>query len=384
MQTFQYNYFIKASVSVESKRVCINYCRDEGNEYKNQMVYYDSQNTTLPDPRAVICFNTKLPHILPGGTKLHFSSKSSMPRDYVRNTHKIVRDPANAEFIVIPNLTDRITDFGYQVLFSCANAYTTFAVRLIFDVQTCKRNDIKALNISLDDIIVPIIQRINGNYLSPSNLIDTQTYALLDTVDITNLYDWESRSSILKKGYSVPYLPEYEDILLHKQNSTTQYLFDTEINYNNPTELTAEMLYVMRKNSDKDIVTRSIAATNWRDYPLTTAVFLFSYFRDCEVCNGNLPSGSRFMASTLEVSKYYTWQTYSRKLNTMLVSPQDISLLQDWLFKELNIEGKCGYIDFDLYTALPVPMKDCLRKKMAVSKINATQPVMLQDLKQSC
>ena len=384
MQTFPYDYLIKASVGIHNKSVSVNYCREEGNEYKNQMLYYDSQSTSLPEPQSVICFNTQLPHILPGGTKLYFSPKSNIPRDYVRNTHKIVRDPANAEFIVIPDLTDRINRFGYQILFSCANNYSTFAVYLLFDHETCKKNPIKALNLSLDDIIGPVINRINSNYVAPSNYIDTTAYTILDSIDITSLYDWDDKSYSLRRGYSVPNLPEYEDILTHKQNGTAQYLFDREINYNNPTELTPEMLYVMRKNSDKEIVLRSIAATNWKEYPLTTAVFLFSYFQGGDVYNSSIPSGARFMATDLEVTKYYTWQNYLRHLNNSLVSTQDIALLQDWLFKELNIDGKCGYIDFDIYNTLPAPMKDCLRKKMAVSKVNTTQPIMLQDLKQSC
>ena len=381
MEILKYDQLITTEVAVKNKTITVPYIRSDY-EHQNYLLYYDENGAGLSNPKEVFYLNTELKYILPAGTKLYFSPKSTMPRDYVRNTHKIVRDPDKAEYIVVPDLTERMDSFGYQILFSCSNGITKYVVKTTFTYETAKKNVINNKEVTLDEVIQAVINRINHGYLKPEYFIKLSEYELLDTIDLSLLYDFRTCELVRHSAWIVPNLPEYEDILKH--SSTTLYVRDYLVNYSNPTELTAEMLYVMRKNTDREIVLRSIATTNWREYPFTTAVFLFSYYKDYEIYNSGVPSGARFMVTCLEVSKYNNWRRFSKNLNVELVSPEDLAMLQDWLFKEMNISGNCGYVDFDIYDSLPTPMKDCLRKKMAVSKIKSTQPVMIQDIKQSC
>ena len=187
-----------------------------------------------------------------------------------------------------------------------------------------------------------------------------------------------------KSVFFIPDVQEYEELLLGTQ-SPIPYLYETRLDYTPVTTITPELLWIWRREDKDELVVKNMMNTDWGKYPFTITMFSICKFGRHPV--SKFIGSSRIIADTLGLADAYDNLVYGgQKKNGSLyeISPEDMKMLQDWIFKELGIEGDSGFVTNQQINQLPTELRKYLLKKQAVRKIKITKPVVAESVKQFC
>lgn len=374
----KYDVLLEANVGVrlDSKRLYVGYSYEVTN-YSDCIAYDVSDIVTTPIQaiRPTIHSNKYLfSRYSQQQVSVYIHPKSILPRDIVRNNYKIVRDPDKADIYIVPDLCDKTEIRNCYMLLKLVIDDKTTVVLVTLSYTNVTNFAFTHNGFTENDIAVCV-----ANYIADG---DPYQYEILSSVNLAQVYNPLNGTLKNVSAYTLPKIPAYYEIM--QGNPSYKYAFDTDMPLTGLTELTAESLYIMRRNQDKSLVLRTLLRTNWESYPVTTALFLFSVFETGGQVRRLLPSGDYILKRTM-MSNFPYWTAYTDKcLPSLVVYPEDVSLLQEWLFKEVGCDGDCGYINFDKFDSLPAPLKYALAKKIAVKRIKTTEPVVYQSMKQSC
>lgn len=323
-------------------------------------------------------------------SKLFFSSKSTMPRDSVRSTYKIVRSPEAADYIVIPNKTDSMRSKSYHLLFSSTATFggtdTVYLCMVKFSEEALKAGHLTSITgkITHENIMDHCVSYLM-DYLAviPPDADITNKELWCRTLETT--YDWNDKYIKYNNVWFLPDVPEYFDIMENKYPGY-KYVFDTQLEYESSNKFTPEGLYILRRNSDRRLVMQILSTMDWKRHPLTTAVFIYSFLGADYVSTYDIPTSCSFMKDYLKIgsvnSSWKDWCNHYAK--GQLFSAEDYNFLQDWLFRELDMKEDKGFVDYEAFQTLPKPMQEMFISRMAIKKGKVDKQVDFQTIKQSC
>lgn len=243
--------------------------------------------------------------------RLFISSGCKTPRDLFRNSnYQIVRDPNNADAVVIPIIPSR-------------HIYTFRA-----GIVALENNHLHLLTLEK----------------SYCTLTDEKTKEVI-TDYFVNKFSAKPEDVIVfcEKSHQVRFIPnekEYEEILQHITPKTV-YVEETKVFINHPNKICVETLDIWEKfgKNNKDLAQKAIVSSNWSEYPVTLAFFLYM---NPEISIFSCTEGFRTILNAVDYDRSLYLETY---LKGKFVSPQDWNMLQDYVLHKLGIDGDMGYVD---------------------------------------
>lgn len=305
---------------------------------------------------------------------IYMSSKCLTPRDLVRKSYKIVRDKEKADAVYVPN---RLSD--------CCSETVAGIV-----VETDPINGKKILYlidfVSYPDAtkatFVPVTTSYILNNIAKEDATNTADLSVVWLPDLSNVK--RANEITFKDIYFIPDVPEYEEMLTATSDLPVPYVSEYDLDYEPVSHITPESLYIWRRIKDKSLLERTVAGSNWKEYPITIAVLLAIRYPMYSRNYSDMQGPIKPVVRTLWVDDLVERVEGTVRAN-IEVSEKDMNMLQDWIFKELGLEGKTnGLIDIEQYKQLPDVMRQFVRRKLAVSKIPIKQSAVLETLKQKC
>jgi len=252
------------------------------------------------------------------GKKLWICKESRIPRALLRNSdYKITIDKENADYIVVPELTDdevsqRVDDLIYIRTNSVGTSLFYLTFNRGYEYQNSKEKT---------DEILPKIEAALK-----------EKFCIFEDEDVLELIHHPEYD--MTTVYFVKNTPEIEQILTG--NMVKDYIVDTRIRITAPTEMTAEALQIWSKMEDgREMMAKAVIASDWQNHPVTTCVFLNAY-------NLRYYGGEqlRYVQKCVNYAYYERNSTFPAEL---IVQPEDWNLLQDWLMLRAGMGPEGGF-----------------------------------------
>ena len=303
--------------------------------------------------------------------KLFVSSSCDTPRDLFRKSYSLVRNADSADCVIVPDKLRRIGTEEADIILTHTYASTDgFVTDLLLVQVSYNFNNMHAVpQLKTSEAVLKEITR----KLGPGNV------EVLFCSDFFGDRTGSSFDHSRRRVMFMPNVPEYEEIILSAYPNR-RYAYEHQVDYDAPVAISPTTLWIWYRHAEDELLLRSIASSDWQKYPLTMSVFLASKF-------GRYASSKRLgpvqlMWNTLNVTEVTACNSSS--CAGFVVEPHDMDTLQDWIFKELGIDGNSGFPDKVKIAELPWPMSKFLQKRWAASKIKLSQPTLLQNIKQNC
>lgn len=307
-------------------------------------------------------------------TNIYMSSKCLTPRDLVRKSYKIVRDKEKADAVYVPN---RLSD-------CCSETVAGIVVETdpINGKKTLYLIDFVSYPDATKATFVPVTTSDILNKIAQEDAINAADLSVVWLPDLSNVK--RANEIAFKNIYFIPDVPEYEEMLTATSDLPVPYVSEYALDYEPVSRITPESLYIWKRIEDKSLFERTIAGSNWKEYPITIAVLLAIRYPMYSRNYSDMQGPIKPVVRTLWVDDLVERVEGTVRAN-IEVSEKDMNMLQDWIFKELGLEGKTnGLIDIAQYKKLPDIMRQFVRRKLAVSKISVKQSAVLETLKQKC
>ena len=303
--------------------------------------------------------------------KLFVSSSCTIPRDLFRKSYSLVRNADSADCVVVPDKLNKCGTEDADIILT--HTYATvdgFVTDLLLVQVSYNFNNMRALpQLKTSEAVLKEITR----KLGPGNV------EVLFCSDFFGDKVGENFYSSRQRVLFMPNVPEYEEIMLSSYPNR-MYVYEHQVDYDAPVTISPSTLWIWYRHADDDFLLRSIVSSDWQKYPLTISVFLASKFG--RFASAKKLGPANIIWDTLNVSEITS--SNSSNLPGFVVEPHDMETLQDWIFKELGIDGNNGFPDKNKIMELPQAMSKFLQKRWAVSKIKLSQPTLLQNVKQNC
>ena len=314
---------------------------------------------------------------------MFITPKCKTPRELLRKSYKITLDRSKADYIVVPDVVKNIvTDPGRMFLrldFDKDSKHYTHL--LIADVAYQFSNATLVVENRTTEAVFDAIKTHFEKLFYIEQNVSCQK---LWSIDFEKYSDKSGNQSdtCVNVVYYVPDVPEFEDILSGNIPMTPTYVYETCVMYNAPTKITPEALWIWNKmDKDDKVLQRTLASSDWREYPYTMAMFLIDKFGSYYNIS-SLEGPMQAMWNQLNVRKVYEQLAWGRISANNIISPKDFNMIQDWIFKELGIDGDKGIVSKDDFMKLPDMIRKFAVTRYAIRKINIAKPTVLQELKQ--
>lgn len=318
------------------------------------------------------------------GATMFVTPKCKTPRELLRKSYKITLDRSKADYIVVPDIVKNIVeDTGRMFLrLDFDNNSKHFTHLLIADVAYQFSNTTLIVENRSTDAVFDAIKAHFKKYFSRAENFSCQKLWSIDFEKYSGKNGYQSDTNV-NVVYYVPDVPEFEDILLGNNPLTPTYVYETCVMYDAPTKITPEALWIWNKmNNDDKVLQRTLASSNWREYPYTMAMFLIDKFGSYYNVS-SLEGPMQAMWNQLNVRKVYEQITWRHAEANNIISPKDFNMMQDWMFKELGIDGDKGVVSKEDFMKLPDMLRKFAVTRYAIRKINIDKPAVLQELKQN-
>lgn len=275
------------------------------------------------------------------GSSLYISSDVKMPRDVIRKSYAIKREPEKAEYTIIPYLERNLTHFEYDVAFFDESANSLY-------LYTVERHGTDTVEVSPErkDAIMKAF---------PSRV------CLSDDVTPQHVQ-------------LVPICQEYFD-LIRKTYPDRKYVFEDKIEIENPpAKFSVENLLLWEKIEESNLLRKTILNSDWRDYPITLCAFLIAsdhkYINQCnDLAFKNVMRQIRYDSSFSLIDL----------IKGTDVTPKDWNLLQEYVLAKCGIREDKGFVDADTYRAAG-DLRVLLPKKIAVKAMKINEPMLTDNL----
>ena len=324
------------------------YC---GREVKNKMVAF-SINCPLANAKDDIETDCYM-FVHPTYTESVFvTPEVRLSRDVIRNSgYKITRDPDKAEVVVIPATRETYLRYEFNVVVFDKHSKSLFLYS--FNRKDSTRSE---YSVKYDDDFDLVKEMFK----------DEEQYVLF-------------QDKILDRAYAtiLPRYQGYKDLLLNTYPDR-HYAMETKLRCLMPIEINIETLEIWRRSDDADMVQKSIAQSNWQDYPVTILCFLKN---DCPSWFCDAPNNAFKL-----VLEQIGWQDRRYPLAALMqdrvIQPKDWNLLQSYLMYRLGVDEDGGYTKIDTYNKLTW-YGPFFRKRFVVSPYKITTPQTFDNLMQA-
>lgn len=281
------------------------------------------------------------------GVKVWMSPKCRTPRDLVRNSgYKFVRDINDADFIIIPEVPSNLSVFKGNVI---------------------------VLEKPTRTLCIFSITKEAGISSGATELTDEEYKSMKDRFDYR---DADILAYCPEKKLPVQLLPKCDEwkALLINQYPGRKYMTELAVPINYPIDINVETLMIWKHANDKNMLAKSIVASNWKEYPVTLL-----YFLTVEQQNMNVFGGEQMKLVLDQIG----WDKYADAddvLENRMIEPKDWNLLQDFIMATLDLPPEGGYIDEDKIRYSDY--NDIVRKRVAVKPLKITEPMVFTHLKE--
>ena len=275
--------------------------------------------------------------------KLYIVPGCKVPRDLYRNSgYSIVREQEKADWIVVPTLRDENTFYYYNII--CYDISTDSLYLYTIDKQEEAEDGV-------------LFEKI-------------KEYLLKWNPDLVFYQD-----NIIYNDAVVQLIPKqevYKDILLETYPNR-QYCSELSVSLDYPNVINPETLMLWERRDDADLLTKTIVASDWKDYPATLCVFLateqpFLYMY------GN--DQFKFVLQQIGYKKHCSAR---RMIEGRVIEPKDWNMLQSYIMAKMNLDEKGGFVDFVDYNEVSDYQK-LFRRKMAVAPIKIDTPMRFENI----
>jgi len=272
---------------------------------------------------------------VPVAGNLYFAKECKTNRDVYRNSgYSIVRDADKANIVVVPDvLSDYYTKMTCNIVAkdeSCNHLY----------LVTIKKNGYSKGQFDAADLDAV-----------RSYLRDVKGF-VVDNAQCFNLAVW--------------FIPKC-DIICDVLNSTHKervYCQENKIPIKAPTNICPETLIFWENMTDINLLTRTICTSDWRNYPLTTMVFL-SIKQGMPDSNFTRYITGDFRNLINNVGWTY-WADLKYNLEGRSVSPKDYKMLQSYLFAKIGVDENGGFVGQKDLNRIPKELQELLLFKVAL------------------
>ena len=307
--------------------------------------------------------------------KVYMSPKCLTPRDLVRRSFTVVRDKSEADCICVPRGV-------YDAYSKPVSGIITYKNPTTGDT-TLYMVCLSAMPVAVKDMWEGEIKESILLTLATKERIDKDALQILwmvDFVDSKSMADvWLDTKSLL----FLPNVPEYFEILDGTRLNKT-YTYEDNLDYSTPAVITPDNLYIWRRISDLSLFQRTIALCDWKKYPVTFAALIAARVPRYERYFGRWERSIQVALKTLNIETLLAVLDGNNP-TPIMTSAEDMNMLQDWIFKELGLDGEnCGFITSAKLAQMPVVFKYFLKRKYAVTKMSFNKPINLQEIKQNC
>ena len=241
--------------------------------------------------------------------KLYISKKSRISRDMLRaGGYKIVLDPSNADYIVVPYAK---STWVTQVRCNLA-AYTN--ERFIF-IDISRPNG---------DVVKEEIDRICETVRNSCLFADCDR----DSVKFIYHQGFDLENFVIEFVYDVP---EYEEIACCNSYDLYKFILDENVFCVVNDKVNVDMLEMISRMGDLNMIEKTVMQTNWQDYPYTIASVL---------------SSSAFFYNSASPSfknAYIAMMRYSN--NEKPITPEDWDMYQRLLMRECGVPEEGGVVN---------------------------------------
>ena len=272
---------------------------------------------------------------VPVAADLHFAKECKVNRDVYRNSgYSIVRDPDKANVVVVPDIR---ADF-YSKL-HCNIVAKDESTNELYLVTIRKNGYSKGEFTSKDlDAVREYLKDVKG--LTP------------DKAQCSDLDIW--------------FIPKC-DYLCDIMNSVYPnrvYCQENKIPIKAPTNICPETLLFWENMTDVNLLMRTMCTSDWRNYPITTMVFL---------CIKQGMPGTDF--STFMTNDFRTltnaigwtyWYNLESNLEGRSISPDDYKMLQAYLFAKIGVDENGGIVGQKDLNKVPKELQELLLFKVAL------------------
>jgi len=276
------------------------------------------------------------------------SSKSKLSRDVVRRSYKITRNPDTIDCVtVIPN--------------KYSGTFTKYNLALINKTSQ-----------------IITLYKFNKQYLDdkdtfPDNVIeDIKTF--IETLEKRKNANAELEFICAAGGLmnDVSFMfkcDEYKDIILNTYPNR-EYVLDTEVVYD-PVPIIDVDTLEMWKNMPADLLYKSVASSDWKDYPLTLCVF---FQKEKSNLLYKIDPAFTLVYSGIGLDVFSNRRGSAEEyLANRNITAKDWNMLQKWILHSYNLPETGGFIDYE-----PNEYCDLEYFKFIQNKI-ALKPMYLQE-----
>lgn len=349
---------------------------------RGRFATFSVTNNSYPSVNSII--DSKILRKSPrSGASMFITPKCKTPRELLRKSYKVVLDRSKADYIVVPDIVKNIvTDSGRMFLrldFDKDSKHYTHL--LIADVAYQFSNATLIVENRSTDAVFDAIKTHFEKLFCKEQNVSCQKLWSIDFEKYSDKNGYQSDTNT-NDVYYVQDVPEFEDILLGNNTLTPTYVYETCVMYDAPTKITPEALWIWNKmDKDDKVLQRTLASSNWREYPYTMAMFLIDKFGSYYNVS-SLEGPMQAMWNQVNVRKVYEQIAWGRVGANSIISPKDFNMMQDWIFKELGIDGDKGIVTKEDFLKLPDMLRKFAVTRYAIRKINIDKPAVLQELKQ--
>lgn len=283
---------------------------------------------------------------------IYVAPESKISRDLLRNSgYKITYNRDNCGMIVIPSIIPEdvyVTSFNICVV-SHNDAGEVFLS--FFAVEG--RNNVNNEPV-FSGQVAHLIQVCKENRTSHGFTVDEV---------ITN-----SNTSLKEFSvYTFPKCDEYARIINQEDvDDLKSYCFDTDVKCTAPIDINVDTLTIW-KNTDTSILAKAIPSSNWKEYPMTLALFLHTEKQTIRFCStGNLRK------ILYEIG---FMDLYDKGESSKLVQPKDWKMWSDYLMSKYGVSTEGGFSSRVNVNPLPG-----VRLKVAVAPFVITEPMSYNNI----
>lgn len=307
--------------------------------------------------------------------KVYMSSKCLTPRDLVRRSFTVVRDKSEADCICVPRGVYDV----YSKTVSGIITYKDPTTENITLYMVC----LNAVPVAVKDMWVGEIRESLLSDLARKERIDKSLLQVLWMAYFDNSKSMADACLDTKSLFFLPNVPEYLEILDGTKLNKT-YTYEDNLDYSTPAVITPDNLYIWRRINDLSLFQRTIALCDWKRYPVTFAALIAVRVPKYDRYFGRWERSIQIALKTLNIETLLE-VIDGNDATPIMTSAEDMNMLQDWIFKELGLEGKtCGFVTSEKLKQIPATFRYFLKRKYAVTKMSFSKPINLQEIKQKC
>lgn len=279
-------------------------------------------------------YDETIPSAVPIAANLYFAKEVKTNRDVYRNSgYSIVRDPDKADVIVVPDIR---SDF-----------YTCLHCNLVAKDE--KTNELYLITIS------------KSGYKSETFDSDDVDAVKDYITHVKGLTPDESQS----KSLDVWFIPKCEHLcdVMNSVYPSRIYCQENKVPIKAPTNISPETLIFWENMTDMNLLVRTICTSDWRDYPITTTVFLTMKQEVGDSFSDYMNNDFRAITNFLG---WKPWYGMSSALAAHSIGPKDYDMLQKYMFARVGIEENGGIIDAKQLNRIPSEVRSLLRYRIAI------------------